>query len=1012
LKFLPVVILMAGLVPAASGQPILVSRTPASQPGNGISISAVPSADGRFVAFTSTASDLVAGDDVNVDLFRFERDTGTVVRANLPRTPRSSIALFAGGISADGRYTAFESTDGTLVPGDTNGVHDVFLYDWQTGTVTLISRAPGGAVGDDFSAGPQMSADGNRVVFSTRARNFSPLDNGTAEDVFLWDRGTGALTLISRGIDGSAANGFSVFGQINPSGTLVAFSSAATNLTSRPDQNGNRDIYVYHVASGRTVRASVTASGAEPDGECINGVPSDDWTVIFHCSASTLVPGDTNGTGDVYLKDLVSGQIRRVNVRPGGLQSPVDAGFAPLGISSAGTRVAFASSDGALAGGSTSGTFVRLLGSGGTALAAPVAAEMSADGRYVTYSFNATAGALQVLLAPLDLPADTPTTDDDGDGLPTAWESRAGLDPGASTVDQGAAGDPDGDGQTNTQELAAGTHPRGDFTSYLAEGASGSFFTTRLAVANVDTSAASVLLRFLEGDGTTTSRWLTVPGQSRRTITSSNVPELHGSSFATVVESDKRVVVDRLMTWSDLQYGSHAETAIAQPRLRWYLAEGATHSDFALFYLLQNANPQAAAVRVTYLRPAGLPPLIKDYEVPAGSRFNIWVNIEEFPGQGTALSAIDVSAVLEVTNGVPIIVERAMYLSRPGQQFVAGHASAAVADTATEWFLAEGATGSYFDLFVLIANPSTVAAPIDVRYLLADGRTFTKRHIVPAAGRYNIWVDQEEIDGVKPLVDVAVSTTIRSVNDVPLIVERAMWWPGPTAATWHEAHNSPGATQTGTAWALAEGEVGGVVNAETYVLIANTSATAGEARVSVFSEDGSPAQVRTFPLLANSRTNVSVRDEFPATAGKRFAALIESVGSTPAALVVERALYSDTATASPRFPAATALTCAVEATVASTSGSLYELQVVNNTGSTVDVYWKNYTGQRVKYATVTAGSSWSNGSYEGNVWSIIDAGSGACLGVFRVPGAAASALVGVPSQRWAAGSNALATRLQ
>ena len=627
---------------------------------------------------------------------------------------------------------------------------------------------------------------------------------------------------------------------------------------------------------------------------------------------------------------------------------------------------------------------------------------MSSDGRYVVYSFSGTLGS-QVWLAPLNLPADTSTADDDGDGLPTAWESRAGLDPEANTLNEGAAGDPDGDGRTNAQELAAGTHPRGGFTSYLAEGASGSFFTTRLAVANVDASPASVLLRFLKGNGTTANRWLTVPGQSRRTITSSNVPELDESSFATVVESDKRVVVDRLMTWSSLQYGSHAETAIAQPQLRWYLAEGATHSDFALFYLLQNANPQAAAVRVTYLRPAGLPPLIKDYEVPAGSRFNIWVNIEEFAGLGQALSAIDVSAVLEVTNGVPIIVERAMYLSRPGQQFVAGHASAAVAEAATEWFLAEGATGSYFDLFVLIANPSTVAAPIDVRYLLADGRTFTKRHVVPAAGRYNIWVDEEEINGVKALADVAVSTTIRSVDGVPLIVERAMWWPGPTAATWHESHNSPGATQTGTAWALAEGEVGGMTNAETYVLIANTSPTAGEARVSVFSEDGSPAQVRTFPLLANSRTNVSVRDEFPATAGKRFAALVESMGSIPAALVVERALYSDTATTPALFPAATALSCAIEATVMSTSGPLYELEVVNNTGATVDVYWKDYAGQRVKYASVTAGNTWNIGSYEGNVWSIVEAGSGQCLGVFKVPGARASAVVGIQQQRWAAG---------
>jgi hypothetical protein len=1011
MKTLAALILLAGVAPAASGQPTLVSRTPAGQPGNGISSSAVPSLDGRFVVFTSTASDLVPGDDVNLDLFRFERETGSVVRANLPRTPRTAASLLAGGISADGRFATFSSTDGTLAPGDTNGVSDVFLYDWLAGTVVLVSRGPGGAVGNDFSSAPRISADGTRIVFTTRARNLSTVDNGIAEDVFLWERGSGALTLLSRGADGTAANGFSVFANINPSGTLVAFSSAATNLTSTPDRNAERDIYVHHVASGRTLRASVAASGVEPDGECINGVPSDDWDVLMHCDASTLVPGDTNGVGDVYVKDLVSGQIARVNLRPGGQQSPLDAGFAPLSISSAGMRVAFASSDTGLTGGA-SGTVVRSLDTGQNVLAAPVAAEMSADGRYAAYSFNGTPGALQVLLATLNLPEDTPTADGDGDGLPTSWEVRAGLDPNPSTSDQGAAGDPDGDSLTNAEELAGGSHPRGTFTRYLAEGSSGSFFSTRIAVTNVGATPAAVLLRFLKGNGTTASRWLTVPGRSRRTLSSANVPELDESSFATVVESDVPVVVDRSMTWSNLQYGSHAETAIAEPRLRWYLAEGATHSGFALFYLLQNANPQPADVRVTYLRPSGLPPLVKDYQVPAASRFNIWVNLEEFAGAGAALSSIDVSAVIEVTNGMPIIVERAMYLTRPGQQFAAGHASAAVADAATEWFLAEGATGDYFDLFVLIANPSQVDAPIDVRYLLTDGRTLTKRHIVPAASRYNIWVDQEVINGSTPLADVALSTTIRSVDDVPLIVERAMWWPGPTAATWHEAHNSPGATRTGTAWAVADGEVGGMTNAETYVLIANTSLTAGEARVSVYAEDGTPTQIRTFPLLASSRTNVSIRDEFPASVGKRFGVLVESVGATPANLVVERALYTDSVAGAAQFPAATALSCAIEPTVASTAGALYELQVVNNTQGPVDVYWKNYAGQRVKYATVAAGGSWHIGSYDGNVWSVVEAASGACLGVFRIPAAKVSAVVGTTNQRWAAGSNALATRLQ
>jgi hypothetical protein len=156
-------------------------------------------------------------------------------------------------------------------------------------------------------------------------------------------------------------------------------------------------------------------------------------------------------------------------------------------------------------------------------------------------------------------------------------------------------------------------------------------------------------------------------------------------------------------------------------------------------------------------------------------------------------------------------------------------------------------------------------------------------------------VDDEEIpagSGLKPLTNVAVSTTVTSTNGVPIIVERTMWWPGPamTANFWIEAHNSPGATQTGTRWALAEGEVGGSQNAETDILIANTSAIAGQARVTLYFEDGT-STVRTIGLLPRSRTNVAVSSVFAEAAGRRFASIVESLGAAPAQIVVERAMY-------------------------------------------------------------------------------------------------------------------------
>jgi M6 family metalloprotease-like protein len=482
--------------------------------------------------------------------------------------------------------------------------------------------------------------------------------------------------------------------------------------------------------------------------------------------------------------------------------------------------------------------------------------------------------------------------DDDCDGMQTSWEKTFGLDAFDATGEQGAAGDPDGDGLTNIEESDAQSHPRGIVTRYFAEGATGAFFNTRLALANPLAQRVSAVLRFLTGAGLAGSVPVVLEPQQRRSINPEAVPGLGSSEFATIIESDAPIVADRMMQWGGVGYGSHAETAISEPSRTWFLAEGSTVGPFVLFYLLQNSNPtETAVVHVRYLLPDG-PPLDKVYTIAPSSRFNIWVDEELFDTRGRLLQSTDVSAAIEVIAGPPIIVERAMYLSRGGETFSAGHESAGVAAAATTWFLAEGATGAYFDEFVLIANPGDQVATVEVRYLLPDGTVHTVTHRVPAASRYNIWVDEEQIPGKgKVLADTAVSVTLRSVDDVPIVVERAMWWPRDSTA-WMEAHNSPGATSSGTRWGLAEGEVGGPANTDTYILVANVSTAPAQVRVTLLFEDASTA-TRDFVVAPDRRFNVWVREEFPEARGRRFGAIVESRGSTPAQLVVERAMYGD-----------------------------------------------------------------------------------------------------------------------
>ena len=139
------------------------------------------------------------------------------------------------------------------------------------------------------------------------------------------------------------------------------------------------------------------------------------------------------------------------------------------------------------------------------------------------------------------------------------------------------------------------------------------------------------------------------------------------------------------MTWDASGYGSHIETGLVAPSTTWYFAEGSTSGDFWLFYLLQNPQATAVTATVRFLRPAGAP-IERTYTLPPHSRTTIPVDFV-----GPELASTDVSAVITAT--APIVAERAMYLSRPGQPFGAGHESAGVTAPALEWFLAEGATG-------------------------------------------------------------------------------------------------------------------------------------------------------------------------------------------------------------------------------------------------------------------------------------------------------------------------------
>jgi Tol biopolymer transport system component len=326
-----------------TGQTTRVSVASDGTQGNGDSGCPSISADGRYVAFASLASNLVPGDTNGTwDVFVHDRLTGQTTRVSVASDgAQGNSGSWCPSISADGRYVAFQSYASNLVPGDTNGVLDVFVHDRLTGQTTRVSVASDGAQGNGDSECPSISADGRYVAFQSYASNLVPGDTNLVRDIFVHDRLTGQTTRVSVASDGTQGNDHSRFPSISADGRYVAFASLASNLVPG-DTNGKQDIFVHDRLTGQTTRVSVASGGAQGNGDSeFPSISADGRYVAFQSYASNLVPGDTNLVPDIFVHDRLTGQTTRVSVASDGTQG--DSYSFGSSISADGRYVAFAS---------------------------------------------------------------------------------------------------------------------------------------------------------------------------------------------------------------------------------------------------------------------------------------------------------------------------------------------------------------------------------------------------------------------------------------------------------------------------------------------------------------------------------------------------------------------------------------------------------------------------------------------------------------------------------------------
>ncbi|HEX9092974.1 MAG TPA: hypothetical protein VF902_03240, partial [Coriobacteriia bacterium] len=338
--------------------------------GNDFAGSAYPciSADGRYVAFGSGASNLVVGDTNGVwDVFVHDRVTGATTRVSVDSSGTqgnghsgNDTSYESISISADGRYVAFWSGASNLVANDTNMQSDVFVHDRVTGATTRVSVDSSGAQGNASSHAPSISSDGRYVAFESNAGTLVANDTNGQTDIFVHDRATGATTRVSVHSSGSQGDNTSNAPSISSDGRYVAFSSFASNLVGS-DTNGMMDVFVHDSVTGATTRASVDSSGAQGNASSSAvSVSSDGRFVAFSSYASNLVAGDTNGTPDVFVHDSITGATTRVSIDSSGAQGDATSPF--LSISSDGRCVAFESDASNLVAGDSNGqrdVFIR-----------------------------------------------------------------------------------------------------------------------------------------------------------------------------------------------------------------------------------------------------------------------------------------------------------------------------------------------------------------------------------------------------------------------------------------------------------------------------------------------------------------------------------------------------------------------------------------------------------------------------------------------------------------------------
>jgi hypothetical protein len=410
-------------------------------------------------------------------------------------------------------------------------------------------------------------------------------------------------------------------------------------------------------------------------------------------------------------------------------------------------------------------------------------------------------------------------------------------------------------------------------TYQFAEGSTGAFFDTDLLLVNPTLSAVPVTITYLTESARVVTTGLSLAADSRVTVSADANAQLGATAFSSTVTSHLGIpiAVERTMRWDATGYGMHTEKALPALSRDWFFAEGA-QGFYDTFFLLTNPSPAANTATLRFFLENGTQ-VTHPVNLPPQSRVTVHA--------GSVPQLVNQAFGTSVTFAFAGAAERAMYFGSP--VFNGGHESAGVTSTATDWFLAEGATGGFFTTFVLISNPNPTPANVVTTYLREGGGIIPDGFTMPAGTRRTI-----NIADVSPVL-AATSVATRVTSDVGIVVERSMYWPM-TPGAWNEASNAFGVTQTSRQWGLAEGRVGGPFAFQTFILLANPDSTPANVSARFVRTTGAPF-ARSFIVPANGRLTITTGPGtmVPELTDESFGVVL----TADRPIFAERALYSN-----------------------------------------------------------------------------------------------------------------------